>query len=167
MTGILLFLLLLFIIISFILPFLKFGAGYAPTATEVVDRIVRLSAIKSGEKALDIGSGDGRIVIGLAKAGAQAMGYEINPILVWYSNYKIRKAKLEKTAYVYRENFWKQDFSQFDIVVIFGITYIMPKLEQKLLKELKPGARVITNYFTFPNWKPSRTEKQVNVYVKK
>ncbi len=118
-------------------------------------------AIKPGEKVLDLGSGDGKIVIAAANRGADAIGYEINPLLVWISRWRLKgKGKVE-TA-----NFWKKDLRDFDAIIIFGVSYVMKGLEEKLRKELKPGARVVTNYFTFPDWKPSQTKEGINVYIK-
>ncbi len=119
-----------------------------------------LIAIKLGEKVLDLGSGDGKIVIAAAKRGAESYGYEINPILVWISKWRVQgKGNIE------RANFWKKDLGEFDAIVIFGVSYVMKGLEEKLRKELKPGARVVTNYFTFPDWKPSQTKDGINVYI--
>lgn len=173
MTALLLLsalLLLLLIIIGFmlsfifnIIPMLLLGAFFAPTSKETVEKIISLSDIKLGEKAIDLGSGDGRLVIALAEAGAEAEGYEINPILVWLSKRNIKKSGLKNRAFVYYKNFWKEDFSKFNVVIVFGISYMMKKLEKKLKKELKPGARVVSNYFIFPEWKYSK--KQGNVYL--
>ena len=141
------------------------GAPYAPSDQSKIDRMLALAKVKSGDRALDIGSGDGRIVLALARRGADATGLEINPILCFVSNIRIRSSGF-KSAHVYRKNFWRSDFSPYDVVVLFGVTYIMPALEKKLQKELRPGARVVSNYFTFPSWKPYREEKGVYVYTK-
>jgi len=135
-----------------IFPVLFKGAIYLPTSKRTVKKMVELANIKPGEIAVDLGSGDGRLVIALAKAGAEAHGYEINPLLVFLARRNIRKARFKGKAFIHFKNFWKEDFSQFDIVTIFGIGYAMESLEQKLKKELKIGARVVSNTFPFPNW---------------
>lgn len=135
--------------------FLGFLAGlpYVPTKQKTVEKIVELSAVLPGEKIADLGSGDGRILIEFAKKGIEAHGYEINPLLVWHSRRNIRKNGLQDKAFVHYKNFWKQDFSSYDVIVIYGIGYIMKKLEEKLAKELKSGARIISSAFEFPKWK--------------
>ena len=143
------------------------GAPYAPSDEGKIRRMVTLARIQKGEKALDIGSGDGRVVIELAKAGAHAFGYEVNPVLWAVSSFRIRRSGLQNVARIYRKNFWRADFSPFDVVTIFGVTYIMPELEKKLLRELQPGARVVSNYFSFPTWKPDVIARGVYVYQKK
>lgn len=171
-------LLFLFLILSFIffvavsifavflniVPIMFRGAFFAPSERKEVERIILLSGAKSGDKAVDLGSGDGRLVIALAKAGAEAHGYEINPILVWWSRLKIKKAGLSKKAFVYQKNFWNLDLSDFNIVSVFGIKYMMARLELKLKKELKPDARVVSNYFIFPTWQYSKKESSAYLY---
>jgi protein-L-isoaspartate O-methyltransferase len=115
-------------------------------------------------RAVDIGSGDGRIVIALAKLGLIAHGIEINPFLAWFSKIKIKAAGLQGKAFIHRASFWKSDFSQYDIIVLFGVFYIMKKLEQKLMAEMKPGAIVICNHFYFPTWQPIKQEGDVYIY---
>ncbi len=129
-----------------------YGAPFLVSFQETVAQIITAAEIRPGEKLADLGSGDGRILIAAAKAGAEAHGYEINPILVFWSRLRIRKAGLSDRAKVHWKNFWFADLSGFDIVVVFGVTQIMPRLEKKLQKEFRSGARVISNIFQFPIW---------------
>ncbi|MCX6764474.1 MAG: methyltransferase domain-containing protein [Candidatus Nealsonbacteria bacterium] len=164
-----LFLILFFITILFLralIPFLFWGALYAPTKEEKVKKMIELLNIKKGEKALDIGAGDGRLVIALASAGALATGFEISPFLVKLAQKNIKKAGLEGKAFVYRKNFWKEDFSQYDAVTVYGIGYIMKSLEKKLKKELKQEARIVSNNFHFPTWEPIKKENNIFLYKK-
>ena len=142
------------------------GAIFMPTPDEAVITMISLLNIQPGEKAVDLGSGDGKLVIALAKAGANVEGYEINPFLVWISRKNIKKAKLTDSAVIHQKDFWKIDFSPFSIVTLYGVPYIMDKLEEKLKKELKPGARVASNYFGFSSWEPLQKEKNVSLYIK-
>ncbi|MBU4142330.1 hypothetical protein KKE99_05680, partial [Patescibacteria group bacterium] len=64
---------------------LFFGAPYVPIPKNGLDKMVEFANIKFGQKAVDLGSGDGRIMIAMAKAGAIVHGYEINPLLVWWT----------------------------------------------------------------------------------
>ena len=171
-----LLILLVFILINVILwtghtllylTIMLFGAPYCGSEDQKLKLMIKLANIKAGERAADLGSGDGRVLIALAKAGAQVHGLEINPLLVRKSRQNIKQAGLEKQITVYHKNFWKQDLSSFDIVIVYGITYMMTKLEKKLLKELKPGVKVISNYYQFPNWEPRQSRGEVHLYVKK
>jgi ribosomal protein L11 methylase PrmA len=156
-------LILVVLLITYFLGIFR-GAPFVPTTSDVVEKMVRAAAIKPDEKIVDLGSGDGRLVIAAARAGGEAHGFEINPLLVWWSRYKIKKAGLRDRAFVHQKNFWFQDFSQYDVVMLFGITKIMAKLETKLKSELKPGSRVVSNIFRFPKWEST---KDGSVYVYK
>ena len=134
-----------FVFIKAIFPFLCWGALYVPSKDERIKKMIEFLDIKKREKALDIGAGDGRVVVALAKAGAKAEGFEINPLLVKKAQKNIKKAGLEGKAFVYLKKFWKEDFSEYDVVTLYGIGYIMKGLEKKLKKELKQGARVASN----------------------
>jgi len=167
----LLFLILFFILFSFlfflfgaILPLIFYGAIYVPTDKEKIKTIIRFAEIKPGEKVVDLGSGDGILVIALAKAGAETHGYEINPFLVWKARKNISKAKIENKAFIHWKSFWQEDLSDFDVVVIYGINYIMGRLEKKLRGELKKDARVISNAFNLPNWPQIKKEDGVYLY---
>lgn len=102
----------------------------------------------------------------LQKKGIQAHGYEINPLLVIISRINIRKAGLKGKAFIHWNNFWKVDLSQYDIITVFQVSFAMDRLEKKLMYELKPGARVISNYWTFPNWRPSKYER-MSMFMRK
>ena len=140
------------------------GAPYAPTGNERLKNMLMLSALKKGEKMADLGSGDGRIVMEFAKKGLEAHGYEANPLLVILSKYKIKKAGLEKNSFIHFKSFWGVDFSSFDIVTIYGIPYIMGRLEKKIEKECKPGARFISSHFQLPNRKYTKEMERVYLY---
>jgi ribosomal protein L11 methylase PrmA len=154
------FLVLLIIILISIIK----GGPYVPSDKKTIERMIKLLKIKKGEKAVDIGSGDGRIVIALANAGAKAYGYEVNPLLVYWARYQIWRQKLSGRAYSYWKSFWSVDLSDFDVVTVYAISYVMDDLGKKLIKELKPGARVVSHTFKFPEWKPVSEESGVYLY---
>lgn len=143
------------------------GAPYVPTKQKAVQKMIDLAGIKPGQKAVDLGSGDGRIVIAFAQAGADSHGYEINPLLVWWSRWKIRKAGLEGKAFVHQKSFWNEDLSSYDVVALFGVRYIMKELGQKLEKELKSGAKIVSYGFSFPGWQYKDKGEGVLLYEKK
>ena len=142
---------LIFIIYSYLLPpFL--GAPFVPTSRKTLDTMIAIAQIKPGECAVDVGSGDGRIVIALAKAGAKAHGYEINPFLILQSRVAIRRLGLLRSARVHWRSFNAIDFSKFNVVTIYGLPEIMKKLEKRMQSELPKGSRVVSHAFQFPNW---------------
>ncbi len=140
------------------------GAPFVVSEDVDIETMIRLARVKPGARAVDLGSGDGRIVIAFARAGAQAHGYEINPFLVMRARRNIRNAGLEGRAFAHWKSFWGENLSSYDIVTLYGITYIMKGLEEKLGRELKSGARVLSNYFTFPGWVPKEKDGRICLY---
>uniref|UniRef100_A0A182NXI7 Methyltransferase domain-containing protein n=1 Tax=Anopheles dirus TaxID=7168 RepID=A0A182NXI7_9DIPT len=105
-----------------------------------------------GSRLLDIGSGDGRIVIAAAQAqpSIKADGVELNPWLVYYSRLAaLRNGVLNRTSF-FRKDLWKFSLAPYDHIVIFGVEQMMDDLEKKILKEAAPGTTVIACRFPFP-----------------
>lgn len=140
------------------------GAVYFPSSDENIKAMLALAGVKPGDKVADLGSGDGRILIALANAGVDATGYEVNPLLVLRSRRKIRELGLQRKVEIRWKSFWRENLSPFDIVIVYGIPHIMKKLEEKLKREMKPTAGVISNIYPFPGWRPERTEGRVFLY---
>jgi methylase of polypeptide subunit release factors len=144
-------------------PMIK-GAVFFPTLSENVEQMVELSEMKSGNKVIDLGSGDGRILLAFAKKGIEIHGYEINPLLVLWSRRVIKKAGLEKIAFVHWESFWKTDLSFYNTIIVYGIPYIMEKLKEKIQREAKRETIIISNVYSFPEWKPVSKNKSLYLY---
>lgn len=140
---------------------------YVPSSMRKVDIMVKKASIKPGAKAVDLGSGDGRVVIALAKAGAEVKGYEISKERAALASENIKKEGLQAKASILNEDFFKVDFSEYDVVVIYGLTDVMLRLEKKLFADLRPGSKVISNHFQFSEWKHSEEEDDIYVYEKK
>mmetsp|Transcript_8743 Transcript_8743/g.13818 ORF Transcript_8743/g.13818 Transcript_8743/m.13818 type:complete len:261 (-) Transcript_8743:191-973(-) len=107
---------------------------------------------------VDLGSGDGRVVIQAAKKGIRSKGYEINSWLVVYSMYSAWRQGLSRLASFHRKNLWKASLSEFDYIVLFGAkdaTSFMEDLEDKLIEEeTKEGAKVIACRFPMSTFTP-------------
>ncbi len=144
---------------------LVFGAPYVPTSKRKTKLMLRLAKARRGERLVDLGSGDGTIVIEAAKLGLVAEGYEVNPYLIWKSRRNLATAKVTRKAKIYFKDMWKADVSKADIVTVYGISWIMKGLEEKLLKELPVGARVVSETFKFPNWQVVEVKDKVYLYV--
>lgn len=140
------------------------GAYFAASSAERIESIIKLANVYPGQKVVDLGSGDGRVVIALAKAGANAVGIEVNPWLALKSRWAIKGKKLSNKAKILTQNLWNHDLSKYDVVVVYGIGYIMPKLEEKFKSELKAGAKVISVYFKLPDRKPVKSSNEVYLY---
>lgn len=140
----------------FITPALrKICLPFVPATTKQIENVVKMLQSRRGPL-VDIGSGDGRIVIAAAKEGFTAVGYELNPWLVWYSRYRAWREGVQHLAKFYVSDLWKVTFSQYSNVVIFGVPQMMLQLEKKLELELERDARVIACRFPFPHWTPAQ-----------
>ncbi|XP_059828508.1 ATP synthase subunit C lysine N-methyltransferase-like isoform X1 [Hypanus sabinus] len=136
----------------FVAPALRrFCLPFVPATPVQVENVLQLLNGHRGAL-VDIGSGDGRIVIAAAKQGFRAVGYELNPWLVWYSRYRAWQQGVHRHTRFYISDFWKVNFSEYSNVVIFGVPQMMESLEKKLQNELKNDAKVVACRFPFPSW---------------
>ncbi|KAM6156487.1 ATP synthase subunit C lysine N-methyltransferase [Erethizon dorsatum] len=139
----------------FITPALrKVCLPFVPATAKQIENVLTMLRPRQGS-VVDIGSGDGRVVIAAAKEGFTAVGYELNPWLVWYSRYRAWREGVHGSATFYISDLWKVSFSQYSNVVIFGVPQMMPQLERKLELELEDDVRVIACRFPFPHWTPA------------
>ncbi|MDD5110126.1 MAG: hypothetical protein PHI63_02835 [Patescibacteria group bacterium] len=151
----------------FVLPMFGRGAPYVPSGRRTTERMLDLGELKPGERMVDLGSGDGRIVIAAAQRGAQAHGVEINPWLICFSRMRARWTGVGTRASFRCGSLWAEPLGAYDVVTVYGLGPIMGKLERKLEAELKPGARVVSHAFHFPHWLPVKENDGVFLYVMK
>jgi hypothetical protein len=108
-----------------------------------------------------LGSGDGRVIIEAAKRGFKAEGYELNPILVMITKYRLRKYPHAKC---YFGDYWQADVSRASMVFIFSAQLYMKRLSQKFNQELRPGAQVVSYGFSLPGQKITKKVGAANIY---
>lgn len=146
---------------------------YFTTSRYRVAAMIELAEITPGEKAADLGTGDGRIAIALAKAGAVVTAYELDDERIEEAKRNIEQEWIPGQArddrakpVIIKKDFWTEDLSQFSIVCCYPMPTIMGRLEKKLKDELKPGSRVLLNYFPFTHWKLEKTKDNIFLYKK-
>jgi ribosomal protein L11 methylase PrmA len=156
---------IMILILLMIIPF-GFGAPFQSSSKKRTNKILKMIKTKKGSKAVDLGSGTGRLLIALAKNPniSEIHGYEIKPLLVFISRLRIKKLGLEKRIFVHSKSFWKADLSKFDVITSFQISYVMPKLAKKIKLEAKKSVKIISNTWKFPNWKPTKEDDGVYLY---
>lgn len=148
-----------------LLPILVKGAPYVTTPIQTVEVMFRLANLSQTDHVIDLGSGDGRMVIAAAKQDvASARGFEIHPGLVKLANHNIKKAQLEKIAHVKNQSMWHADVHEATVVFLYQLPYVMKKLGEKLKTELPPGARIVSNAFPIADWTPVKKEGNVYLY---
>ena len=125
---------------------------------EVVDRMLRLAEPRAGELLVDLGSGDGRIVIEAAKRyGARGLGVDIDPSLVARANENARRAGVEALARFQVQDFFETDLRGVSVVTMYLLPEVNLKLMPRLLQDLKPGARVVSHDYEMGGWRPDET----------
>jgi hypothetical protein len=143
---------------------MRSGAPFVPLDPSNVREMVALARIGPGDKVADLGSGDGRILIAAAKAGAEAEGWEINPLLWALSLWNIRRAGVAGKARAHCRSYWDRSMAGKTVVTLFLITGRMPQMERKLMAELPAGARVVSYGFQFPTW-PLKASNGKKMYL--
>ena len=124
---------------------------WVPTPDEVVDRMLTMAQVGPNDFHMDLGSGDGKIVIAAAKRGAKALGIEYNPDMVKLAQDNAQKAGVGERAQFRRADIFQTDFSQATVITL----YLLPALNMKLrpqILSMKPGTRVVSHSFTMEDW---------------
>ncbi len=145
-------------LIFFLILAMIMGAPAVFSKKPTVERMIDLLRLKPGKKVVDLGAGDGRIVIAAAKSGLQAVGIEINPYLALLGYFNIINSGVGHRAKIKLGSYWKIDLGEYDGVLVYGIPSMMRKLSAKLKAELKPGTPVVSNAFQIPELKLVKNE---------
>jgi cyclopropane fatty-acyl-phospholipid synthase-like methyltransferase len=135
---------------------------YVPTPQEVVDGMLKLANVKANDFVIDLGCGDGRIVVTAAKDfGARGMGYDLNPTRISEANENAAKAGVKDKVKFVEKNLFDADIKQATVVTLYLLPQVNQKLKPRLLSELRPGTRVVSHAFDMGDWKPKET-REVN-----
>jgi hypothetical protein len=131
---------------------------WVPTDQALVEKMLDIAKITAQDFVMDLGSGDGRNIIGAAKRGARAVGVEYNPQMVELSRANAKKAGVADRATFIEGDMYEADISKATALVLFLLPVNLEKLTPKFL-DLKPGTRIVDNTFAIPGWEPDQTEK--------
>lgn len=130
---------------------------WVPTPEVMVEKMLDVARVTSGDFVIDLGSGDGRNVIGAAKRGARALGVEYNADLVEYSRRMAAAADVSGRALFVQGDMYVADISQASVLALFLLTENLRTLLPKFL-DLKPGTRIVTNTYEIPGWTADASE---------
>jgi SAM-dependent methyltransferase len=130
----------------------KRDCPYVPTDEAVVAAMLRLAGVGEGDVVYDLGCGDGRICIAAGYLGARAVGVDIDPQRIHECQENARSAKLRGRVEFRCQSFFDVDLSAASVVTLYLLPSLNVKLRPKLLWELKPGSRVVCNYFEIRDW---------------
>jgi hypothetical protein len=135
---------------------------WVPTSDALVQRMLRMANVGPSDFVIDLGSGDGRIVVAAAKEfGAHARGFEFNPEMVALARSNATREGVADRAEFVQGDLFEADLSVASVITMYLLPSINMKLRPKLLK-LKPGTRIVSHDFDMADWKPDETSSTDN-----
>ncbi|MDN4054877.1 class I SAM-dependent methyltransferase [Massilia sp. YIM B02763] len=141
-------------------PPARLDVPYVPTPQDVVDRMLELAHVAKSDYLIDLGCGDGRIVVSAAREfGAQGLGIDLNPERITEARANAKKAGVGTRVDFRIANLFETDLSRASVVTLYLLPDVNVKLRPKLWQQLKVGSRVVSHAFDMgPEWPPERTE---------
>lgn len=132
---------------------------YLATSEPAVEIMLKLADVKQSDVVYDLGCGDGRIVIAAAKEyGAHAVGIDLDPQRIRKANENAKKAGVENLVRFEEKDLYKANIHEATVVTLFLLDSVNLKLRPKLLRDLKPGTRIVSNTFHMGDWKPDKED---------
>ena len=157
---------LLYLVICLVLVFglvVLVGAPYLPTLKPSMQNAFDLLDLKPGQRLLELGSGDGRVLLEAGKRGIRATGYELNPVLVTYS--KLLTWRYRKLVVVKWGNYWQAKWPKTDAIYVFLMQKYMGKLDNKIVQTYpNTNVKLVSLAFTIPGKKPVKQVKGLYLY---
>ena len=133
---------------------------YVPTKQTVVDAMLELAKVSKNDVVYDLGCGDGRIVVTAAKKyGATGTGIDSDPARIKEANENARVSKVSDKVRFTEADLFNTDFSKASVVTLYLLPSVNLKLRPQLLKQLKPGTRIVSHAFDMGDWKPEKMIK--------
>ena len=131
---------------------------YVTTPDSVVIAMLQGAKVTTDDVVYDLGSGDGRIVIAAAKHfGARGVGIELEPDLITVSEGKAREAGVTERTRFLKGDIFEADLRDATVVTLYLLPIVNMQLRPKLLRELRPGTRIVSHMYDMGDWKPERT----------
>ena len=142
------------------------GAPWVPTSMSRVHKMLEMAHVGPDDLVYDLGCGDGRMIVTAARHyGSRAVGVEIDPLRYLWCQMLITVLGLRGRVRVVYGDFFAQDLSDADVVTCYLLQRTNDKLQEKLKQELHPGARVVSNTFTFSGLHRVRQDGEARLYL--
>jgi hypothetical protein len=142
---------------------LFFGAPYLPTLSKQIDVALGLAKLNPGDTIIELGCGDGRVLLAAAKSGLKAVGFELNPILFVIAS--LRTLPYRKDVKVVWGNFWHQKWPKSQAIYVFLLPRLMNRLDAKIASEQACDLKIISFAFEFPDRQPIAEKDGVFLYL--
>lgn len=138
---------------------------FVPTPEAVVEAMLQVAQVTKNDTVYDLGCGDGRIPVTAAKKyGAKGVCFDIDPVRIQEANANVAKNGVGHLVKVVHADLFEQDLSGATVVTLYLLPSLNVKLMPKLMRELKPGTRIVSHAFDMGDWKP---EKELDVEGRK
>jgi cyclopropane fatty-acyl-phospholipid synthase-like methyltransferase len=134
-------------------------APYWQTPAELVGRMLDLAALSPEDRLIDLGCGDGRVVLAAARRGARALGIDLDPQRIAEAEAAARLAGLERLASFRCEDLFETPLAEASVVTLYLLPHVNRLLRERLRRELPAGARVVGHAWPMPDWPPIREEE--------
>ena len=155
-----------FLVVVLLLSIVFFGAPYVPTRAKDLEELFRAAKLTKKDVFIDLGSGDGRLLLAAADRGIKSIGLELNPLLVLLTMWRIRRVR--KLASVHYRNYWRYKLpDDATTVFVFLAKPFMERLKTYLEQEAKrlgKPLKLVSYGFELPGYKPIATHKAILVY---
>ena len=135
----------------------KLDAPYVQTVEGTVEAMLDLAAVGPGDHVVDLGCGDGRILVAAARRGASGYGVDIDPARIAEARSNALRAGVAGRIRFEVRDLFEAPIGDADVVALYLLPEINLRLRPRLLSELRPGARIVSNSFGLGDWRPDRT----------
>jgi hypothetical protein len=145
---------------------IPWGAPWVPSSLSTVRKMLSMAELQPGQVLVDLGAGDGRIVMTAARQfKAQAIGVEIDPLRCAIANGLIFLTSSRRKARVICGNLSSYDCSDADVVTLYLLQRTNQKLKEQLSQQLKPGAKIVSHTFSMEGWAPIAIDDDKGIFV--
>ncbi|HVV25859.1 MAG TPA: hypothetical protein VHC21_02410 [Candidatus Saccharimonadales bacterium] len=138
------------------------GAPYLPTLGPQVRAALELADLQPGQTLIELGCGDGKVLIAAARAGANAVGYELNPLLALVA--WLRTRRYRRQVQVKWGDFWRADWPPAEVIFTFLLPRYMPKLNKKCMQYKHKPVKLVSFAFAIPHKQAAATKQGVFRY---
>jgi SAM-dependent methyltransferase len=138
-------------------PAPRVDVAWVPSPPEVITAMLDAAAVGPGDLVYDLGCGEGEIVIAAAQRGARAVGVDIDPERIANARLNAARARVTERVRFIEQDLFETDVSPATVVTLYLLPELNERLRPRLLRDLRPGVRVVSHDFGMGDWLPERT----------